>query len=108
MGKVELIKVRTMALGLIEIILITMAWFFIATCHLVVFILMRLSNRKLPWKFLLIYGIPICATLGCVLTPPDIISSLTIAVPCIILFAVISGCGLLLMNRFSNNLEPSN
>ena len=88
-----------MSLGPIEIVLMASTWSFVAIVHFVSFIILQKKHQKMPKTLLLIYGIPVCYSIGCLLTPPDIISSLTIAVPCLILYFALCGFSLLLINR---------
>jgi len=92
-----------MRLGLFEIAIMAVSWILIAFVHFVVRLAMQKDNQKMPKTLLLIYGIPVCYTIGCLITPPDIISSLEIAVPCLILYAAICGCSLLLINHSAKN-----
>ena len=99
----EQIKERYMALGIIEIILITSIWTFTAICHLIAFLVMKTNNQKLPKKIFIIYGIPASFKIGSVLSPPDLLSSIIIAVLCLILYAAICGCSFFLINHLAMN-----
>jgi hypothetical protein len=88
-----------MHLGLFEWILVAVSWGFFACIHFFVFLLMQKEHQKIPRVFYLVYGIPACHTIGCLLTPPDLISSLTVAIPCILLYTGICACSVLLINR---------
>ena len=99
--RTQQIKDRTMNFGIIEIAVIAVSWSFFALIHFVVARQIRKDNQKAPPKLLLMYGIPTCYTIGCLLTPPDLISSLTIAIPSVVLYAVICGCALLVMRSLS-------
>jgi len=90
-----------MRIGLFEIAFMAISWGFVASLHLAVFLITRRNNQKLPRMLLLLYGIPACQTIACLLTPPDLISSLTVAAPCIILYIIISACALLLARHLS-------
>ena len=93
------IKEIYMSLGPIEIAIMASTWGFIAIGHFAAFLIMQKDRQKLPKQLFLMYGIPVCFTIGSVLTPPDPLSSIVIAVPCLILFAAICGCSLLLINH---------
>jgi hypothetical protein len=88
-----------MSIGSVEILIMASSWSFIALGHFVAFLVVQKDNQKLPKQLFLMYGIPLCFTIGSVLTPPDPLSSIVIAVPCLILFAAICGCSLLLINH---------
>lgn len=85
-----------MSIGPFEIAFIAISWSLVALLHLAAHLVTRKANQRLPRILLLLYGIPACHTIACLLTPPDLISSLTVAVPCIALYILISVCALLL------------
>ena len=96
-----------MNMGFLETVLVTSSWGVFALIHVIIFILMKKDNVTMPRKILLIYGIPLCYTIGCLLTPPDLISSLIISIPCIIIYAAISACVVLFCNDVPNNCEQA-
>ena len=81
-----------MNFGILEIILIILSWLFTGIVHLVIFLLTRTSNWRLPHKVLLIYGVPAIFTLSVLVTPPDLLSSFVIAIPCQVIYAGIVIC----------------
>ena len=90
-----------MSIGTIEITFMIISWSTVALLHLAAHLVTRKNTQKLPKILLLLYGIPACHTIACLLTPPDLISSIVLALPCIILYIVLSVCALLLTRHLS-------
>jgi len=85
-----------MSIGSLEITFMAISWSIVALLHLAAHLVTRKNSQKLPKPLLLLYGLPACHTIACILTPPDLISSIILALPCIALYAVACGCALLL------------
>lgn len=85
-----------MSIGSLEITFMAISWSIVALLHLAAHLVTRNNTQKLPKILLLLYGIPACHTIACLITPPDIISSLVLTIPCIILYVILSACALLL------------
>ncbi len=79
-----------MALGALELIAVVVAAGLAGLSHLIVALVMRASGKRCPRRVLLAYGFPVCFAVGGLLTPPDPLSLLFVAVPCLILYAVVA------------------
>ncbi len=70
-----------MSVGTIELVLFVFVFILALGVHVIITLLGREKGHREGYRGFLVYGIPVCFAMGLILTPPDPLSMLLIAVP---------------------------
>jgi Sec-independent protein secretion pathway component TatC len=71
-----------MLVGTIELVLFLFVFILALVAHMIIAMLVLEKSRRWDYRGFLVYGVPVCFAMGLILTPPDPLSMLLIAVPC--------------------------
>lgn len=79
-----------MSIGPLELALFGATLILALAVHLIIARLGRDRGQRLRYRAFLIYGVPLCFAAAAILTPPDIISMLLIALPCSLVYGIVA------------------
>lgn len=70
-----------MSVGPIELVLFVFVFILALSVHVIIAMLVLEKGQRGDYRGFLVYGVPVCFAMGLILTPPDPLSMLLIAVP---------------------------
>lgn len=78
-----------MSVGPIELILFVAIVILALAAHVIIVVLGREKEHGAGHRGLLVYGVPVCFATAAILTPPDLLSMLLVAVPCSLVYGAV-------------------
>ncbi len=84
--------------GIFELVAVALVAVFAGLAHLTAALLSNAAGKRQSRWFLVVYGIVACFAIAAIITPPDLLSTIVVAVPFSVLYAVVV-CVLVLLNR---------
>lgn len=85
--------------GIFEIVAIPVVAVFAGLLHLTAALLSNATGRKQSRWFFAVYGIVACFAIAAIITPPDLLSTIVVAIPFSALYAVVVYVRILLNRR---------
>ena len=79
-----------MSVGSIELIMFVAVVVFALGAHVIIALLGREKEYGGGRRKFLVYGVPVCFAIAAILTPPDLLSMLLVAVPCSLVYGAIT------------------
>jgi hypothetical protein len=79
-----------MLVGPIELVLFVAVAIFALGAHVIIALLGREKERGGGRRGFFVYGVPVCFAMAAILTPPDLLSMLLVAVPCSLVYGAIT------------------
>jgi hypothetical protein len=77
-----------MSVGAVELVLFGAIAVLAVAAHVIVTVLGREKGHKGRYQGALVYGVAVCFGAAAILTPPDVLSMLLVAVPCSLIYGV--------------------
>ena len=77
-----------MSVGPIELVLFCAVVVLALGSHVIIAMSGRKKEHRGGCRGLLVYGVPICFTIALILTPPDLLSMLLVAIPCSLIYGI--------------------
>ena len=77
-----------MSVGAVELVLFVGIAILAIAAHVIVFLLGGEKGHKGRHQGALVYGVAVCFAAAAILTPPDVLSMLLVAVPCSLIYGV--------------------
>ena len=71
-----------MSVGPIELVLLFAVFILALVAHVIIAMSEREKEHRRVCQGFLVYGVPICFAIALILTPPDLLSMLLVAIPC--------------------------
>lgn len=75
-----------MSAGTIELVLFVFVFILALVAHVIIAMLVLEKGRRGIYRGFLVYGVPVCFAMGLILTPPDPLSMLLVAIPCSLVY----------------------
>ncbi|MHC4692650.1 MAG: hypothetical protein ACYS67_07905 [Planctomycetota bacterium] len=75
-----------MSVGTIELVLFVFVFILALVAHVIIAMPGRGKEHIRDHRGFLVYGVPVCFAMGLILTPPDPLSMLLVAIPCSLVF----------------------
>lgn len=88
-----------MPVGLIELVLFVFVFILALIAHVIIAMLVLEKGHRGGSRGFLLYGFPVCFAIGLILTPPDPLSMLLVAIPCSLVYGFIAVMWILRRNR---------
>jgi len=99
-----------MSVGPIELVLFVFVFSLALGAHVIISMLVREKEHKGVYRGFLVYGVPVCFAIALILTPPDPLSMLLVAIPCSLVYGFVAVIWILRRKRASlprpNGLKP--
>ncbi|NIP32749.1 MAG: hypothetical protein GWN67_12140 [Phycisphaerae bacterium] len=77
-----------MSVGTIELVLFVFVFILALGAHVIIARLVLEKGRRGDYRVFLVYGVPVCFAMGRILTPPDLLSMLLVAIPCSMVYGL--------------------
>lgn len=77
-----------MSVGTIELVLFVFVFILTLVAHVIIAMSGRKKENRVEYRGFLVYGVPVCFAMGLILTPPDPLSMLLVAVPCSLVYGI--------------------
>jgi hypothetical protein len=88
-----------MSVGTIELVLFVFVFILALGAHVIIAMPGREKEHKGVYRGFLVYGVPVCFAIGLLLTPPDPLSMLLVAIPCSLLYGFFALMWILRLTR---------
>jgi len=95
-----------MSVGPIELVLFVSVFILALGAHVIIAMLVLEKEHRGDYRGFLVYGVPVCFALGLILTPPDLLSMLLVAIPCSLVYGIFTV--ILILRRARACLPGSN
>ena len=79
-----------MSVGLLELVLFVAMVILALAAHVIIMLLAREKGQREQYRGFLVYGVPLCFATAAILTPADLLSMLLVAVPCSLIYGVVT------------------
>jgi len=81
-----------MSVGLLELVLFVAMVILALAAHVIIIIMLlaREKGQREQYRGFLVYGVPLCFATAAILTPADLLSMLLVAVPCSLIYGVVT------------------
>lgn len=77
-----------MSIGPIELVLLLAVVILALVAHVIIAMPGREKEHRRGYRGFLVYGVPVCFAIGLILTPPDLLSMLLVAIPCSLVYGI--------------------
>ena len=84
-----------MSVGPVELVQFVVMVILALAAHVVILLLAPEKGHKEKYRGFLVYGVPLCFAAAAILTPPDLLSMLLVAVPCSLVYGAIAAVWIL-------------
>ena len=79
-----------MSVGPIELFLFVAVLILALVAHVIIVMLGREKEHGGGYRGFLVYGVGLCFAAAAILTPPDLLSMLVVAVPCSLVYGIVT------------------
>lgn len=79
-----------MSVGPIELVVFVAVVILALGAHVIIALLAREKERGRGRRGFFVYGIPVCFAIAAILTPPDLLSMLVVAIPCSLVYGAVT------------------
>lgn len=99
-----------MSVGPIELAMFVFVFVLALGAHVIIAMSGRKKENRGDYRGFLVYGVPACFAMGLILTPPDLLSMLLVAIPCSLIYGFVALIWILRRKRAGlprpDNLKP--